>query len=370
MTPPETSWEAAHSPSADRSTKESVPARVNESSLSTNAPSETEELGERLLVFDSHEAWVYQLHCLGLPMDIVVGLGGRSKAGWDEAMRPVPPNSRLLRPVDLEPAREPYRCMLAHNLTDLLDMKNLAGPRLLVLHETLDGTILEQKSTIPADKLRSAVMKYTQMTGTQIVAVSEMKAKSWGLGGDVVNFSAAIDDYLAWRGDLQRGLRISNHILRRPNVLRWDFHQAAFGDLPVTLVGHNPEMQGVKPAADWMDLKKILSLHRFYIHTADPRFEDGFNMAMLEAMAAGLPVLGNRHPTSPIVNGVNGFLSDDPAELRGYALRLLADRELALQLGAGARETVRRQFSPERFAEGFLASLQAATAKWNSRSQS
>jgi hypothetical protein len=369
MTPPEISSDSAHAPTSSDTTQETVSSIADEHRLSADAASESGRLCERLLVFDCHEAWVYQLRCLGLPMDIVVGLGGRSKAGWDETMRPVPPDSRLLRPVDLDPAREPYRCMVAHNLTDLLDMKSLAGPRQLVLHETLDGAILEQKSTIPADKLRSAVRKYTQMTGTHIVAVSEMKAKSWGLGGDVVTSCVVVDEYFDWRGDLQRGLRVSNHILRRPRVLLWEFHQAAFGDLPVTLVGQNPEMQGVKPAADWNGLKQILSLHRFYIHTADPRFEDGFNMAMLEAMAAGLPVLGNRHPTSPIVNGVNGFLSDDPAELRGFALRLLADRDLALQLGSGARETVRRQFSPERFAEGFLSSLSAATGKWKGPQQ-
>jgi hypothetical protein len=365
MTPSETSWEGARSPSADGPTEESVSPRADESSQTANAFSETEALGDRLLVFDCHEAWVYQLRWLGLPMDIVVGLGGRQKSGWDEAMRPVPPNARILKPNDLDPAREPYRCMVAHNLTDLLDMKNLAGPRLLVLHETLDGTILEQKSTIPAEKLRSAVRKYAQMTHTHIVAVSELKAKSWGLGGDVVNSCAALEEYPEWTGDLQRGLRVSNHILRRPSVLRWDFHQAAFGDLPVTLVGHNPELQGVKPAANWPDLKKILSLHRFYIHTSDPRFEDGFNMAMLEAMAAGLPVLGNRHPTSPIVNEVNGFLSDDPSELRGYALRLLDDRELALRLGLAASETVRKQFPPERFAQSFFSSVETACTKWN-----
>src|SRR5580658_265025 len=143
MTPSETSWEGAHSPSVDGPTEESVPLRADESSQTANAFSETEGLGERLLVFDCHEAWVYQLRWLGLPMDIVVGLGGRQKSGWDEAMRPVPPNARILKPNDLNPAREPYRCMVAHNMTDLLDMKNLVGPRLLVLHETLDGTILE-----------------------------------------------------------------------------------------------------------------------------------------------------------------------------------------------------------------------------------
>ena len=39
-------------------------------------------------------------------------------------------------------------------------------------------------------------------------------------------------------------------------------------------------------------------------------------MATVEAMAAGMPIIGNRHPDSPVEHGVNGFLSDDPAELK------------------------------------------------------
>lgn len=71
-------------------------------------------------------------------------------------------------------------------------------------------------------------------------------------------------------------------------------------------------MPGVEAAKNWDNLKEMLQLHRFYIHTADPRYEDGVNMATLEAMAAGMPVLGNRHPTSPIEHGKSGFLSDNP----------------------------------------------------------
>ena len=92
-------------------------------------------------------------------------------------------------------------------------------------------------------------------------------------------------------------------------------------------------MDRVHPADDWDHLKQIFSQHRFYIHTADPRLEDGCNMATLEAMAAGLPVLGNRHPTSPVEHGVSGWLSDDPVELRAYALRLLDDHDLARRMG-------------------------------------
>jgi hypothetical protein len=315
------------------------------------------------LVFACHEAWVYQLRWLERPLDIVVGLRGRP-AGWDQCMRPVPRGARL---IDLEEARrsaQPYGCIVAHNLSDLLDAQTLPGPRLLVLHETLDGAALEQQLPVPVAQFRETVAQFVHLTATHVVAVSSLKGRSWGFENDVVPFSADAADYLPWQGDTARGLRVSNHILRRPRILRWDFHQQAFGGLPVTLVGHNPGMDGVQPASHWGQLKEILSQHRFYIHTADPQLEDGYNMATLEAMAAGLPVLGNRHPTSPVEHGVSGFLSDDPAELRGYALRLLADRALAARLGAAARQTVSRQFSGARFARDFRRSLAAAQGRW------
>ena len=49
-----------------------------------------------LLVFNCHEAWVYQLGILGYNLYIIVGLKERYKQTWDEQMRPIPPNSRLV----------------------------------------------------------------------------------------------------------------------------------------------------------------------------------------------------------------------------------------------------------------------------------
>jgi glycosyltransferase involved in cell wall biosynthesis len=126
-------------------------------------------------------------------------------------------------------------------------------------------------------------------------------------------------------------------------------------------------MPGVEAAKDWRHLKKILQSHRFYIHTADPRYEAGHNMATAEAMAAGLPVLGNRHPTSPVKHGVSGFLSDNPRELQHYARILLEDRQLAEMMGKQARKTVIEQFSAARFRHGFLRSIELARRKWQTR---
>lgn len=325
---------------------------------------------KRLLVFDCHEAWIYQLRALAQPLDIVVGLRGRHTDTWDQAMRPVPPNARLVRLEEVLQGGARYDCIITHNLTDLLDVKTLVGPRILVLHETLHGAALEQGAATSLDEFRNAVARFVQLTSAHPVAVSTLKRRSWGFAGedaDIVQAYADPSDYLPWRGDAARGLRVANHIDRRPRVILWDFHQRAFGGLPVTLVGHNPGMEGVRPSAGWADLKETFSRHRFYIHTADPALEDGYNMATIEAMAAGLPVLGNRHPTSPVKHGVSGFLSDDPAELRGFAERLLADRALAKEMGNAARESVKELFSVEKFAAKFRHAIGRAQRKWQQR---
>jgi hypothetical protein len=151
------------------------------------------------------------------------------------------PSSRLLSLPDVLAVRENNDCIIAHNPTDLLDVKSLPGPRLLVLHITLESLVLEQHAET---------------------------------------------------------------------------------------------------------------------------LEDSFHMAMLEAMAAGLPVLGNRHPSSPIVQAVSGFLSDNPAELHSFAQLLLDDLPLALKLGRAAQRTVMERFPPEAFRCALKRAITASQAKW------
>ncbi|HEY3595750.1 MAG TPA: glycosyltransferase, partial [Polyangiaceae bacterium] len=79
------------------------------------------------------------------------------------------------------------------------------------------------------------------------------------------------------------------------------------------------------------------------------------------------PVLGNRHPSSPIEHGISGFLSDDPDELAEHAKMLLRDPERASEMGRAARETARTRFSIARFTTGFREVIQMAQRKWKLR---
>lgn len=73
--------------------------------------------------------------------------------------------------------------------------------------------------------------------------------------------------------------------------------------------------------------------------------------AMLEAMACGLPIVSTNNCMIPeiIEHGVNGYLSNDPQELISFCNELLSDNERAAEMGAKAKETVRKCFNMERF---------------------
>jgi hypothetical protein len=319
-----------------------------------------------LLVFSCHEPWVYKLKNLGFNLDIIIGLKGRYTQGWDEKMRPVPQNARLITLDDALASDTEYYCIITHNTTDLLDVKSRDEPKIIVLHSSLEGRVQEEQgqSAADAEKLKAILHKYVEATGIHVVATSMFKGESWGFIDDIVFFGIDANEYYPHTGEEPRGLRVCNFIESRRKILMWDLHDQAFAGLPVRLVGHNPAMPGVSAAANWDELKKLIQSHRFFIHTADPRYEAGFNMATVEAMAGGMPIIGNKHPTSPIKHGVSGFLSDNPEELRMFARILLEDKELANLMGLQARKTAIAEYSMDRFAYAFSLSIEKAREKW------
>jgi hypothetical protein len=322
---------------------------------------------QTLLVFNCHEPWVYQLGILGYKLDIIVGLKGRYTKSWDYQMRPLPANSRLISLEEAQQSNTNYYCIITHNIRDLLDVKRRAEPRLIVLHTTLEGRIAEEKTAIDPEKLKKMLHEYLRLMGIHAVATSICKGESWGLTEDIVHFGADPNDYQSFSGEIPSGIRICNFIDSRRKILLWDFHEKAFTDIPVKLVGHNPNMTNIIAAESWDHLKRLLQSHRFYIHTADLRFEAGYNMATVEAMAAGMPILGNCHPSSPVRHEISGFLSDDPQQLRLYAKILLEDRDLAILMGQQARKTAIEQFSLARFKDSFLKSIENTRRKWFAR---
>ncbi len=84
---------------------------------------------------------------------------------------------------------------------------------------------------------------------------------------------------------------------------------------------------------------------------------EGLSIAMLEGMAAGVPIVATRVGGTPelVEDGRSGLLVPPhaPAELAAAIVRVLDDRSLAASLAGGARATIAARFSFEAMASAY-----------------
>lgn len=87
---------------------------------------------------------------------------------------------------------------------------------------------------------------------------------------------------------------------------------------------------------------------------AFPSHQEGFPLVLLQAMAAGLPIVSSAidGPNAMIRGGMNGVLvaDADPAALADGLADLIADPARAAQLAAAARASVEADFGPDALA--------------------
>lgn len=111
----------------------------------------------------------------------------------------------------------------------------------------------------------------------------------------------------------------------------------------VTFTGRREDMPGIYASLDALLL---------------PSLDEGLPMVVLEAMAAGRPVLASRVGAigHVIRDGENGLLAPpgDVEALRGAIERLLAEPGLGTRLGAAARATIEDRFSAAQMAAAYL----------------
>ena len=113
----------------------------------------------------------------------------------------------------------------------------------------------------------------------------------------------------------------------------------------VRMLGHRSDMAEIYPLLDVFVLSSLW---------------EGLPYAILEAMAARLPVVASRVPgvEDVVRHGVTGFLTgtEDHHEIAARLLELLGDAGLRKRMGRCGREVVEEHYSIERFIKG-LAEL-------------
>ena len=117
-------------------------------------------------------------------------------------------------------------------------------------------------------------------------------------------------------------------------------------------VEHAVELKGI---VDHAGVAALMQQSRVFVqHSLVPASGDteGTPVAILEAGAAGLPVVSTKHAgiNEAVIHGKTGFLVDegDIDAMAEYLYQLLANPELAGKMGKNAREFIHANFSMER----------------------
>lgn len=317
-------------------------------------------MGLRIITFCSHQPFLHLFHKSDFEMDIILlSEARRFLQNWDERVRPLPRNFELINWEEAQRRAKAgrYQVAMAHNISDYMDLMKLELPLVLVMHTGISSRFIEERVTIDKDGYRQQFSELVHRTGGKMVFVTETKRADWQLDGSVIVAGIDPDDYPNYSGEQPRLLRVTNHLKQRRGILGYSKHRSISRGVPVDVVGENPDLENARPANSWHALKSFYQTRRAFLHTAVPVMEDGFNLAVMEAMATGMPIVGTANPTSPIVDGESGFISDDVGRLRDDVARLMADPALAQRMGAAAREIVRQRFHYIRFVSEWQALL-------------
>jgi trehalose synthase len=117
------------------------------------------------------------------------------------------------------------------------------------------------------------------------------------------------------------------------------------------------------------DTALVNALQRRAAVVLQKSLREGFGLTVTEAMWKGTPVIGGRVGgiRHQIEDGVNGFLVETIEQAAERIVQLVKDRKLREQLGARARDTVRRRFLMTRLMEDWLDLIGAFEANFRLR---
>jgi len=323
----------------------------------------------KILSYNWHEPYLCLLSKIGHTFLIVepeISKGNYRR--WDKNMRPIPDNVILVSEKEAISQLDEgaVDLVIAHNIKDLVKIYEYSLPKILVFHNKLSTEIELGSNKVSREDYLNTINPL--LVNVKKVFISESKRRDWGMTGDVILPGIDVNDYGGYRGDNPSVLRVGNLIKERDLMMGFTTSESILSGLPSVTLGLNPNILGSRISSGFDDLLDHYRSLRVYLHTTANDYEDGYNLSLLEAMAVGMPVISIANKTSPIINGINGYISDDIQYLRTCAVRLLDDPILANSLGQKARKTVRENFSQIKFLQLWVKSIEVAIVEFLERS--
>jgi hypothetical protein len=286
----------------------------------------------RILDFLTHMGFQASLCRTGHAFDLAPSELWRD---WDESYRPWPPNAR---PAPEPLAPDGYDVAIAATPAQFARIAASRVPKVLVNHMHCYPWARPFLAGLPPE--------------VEVVYVSPHKRASYGpLGRRGRTISLAVDpeEFRGHTGEKACILNVTDAFSRREAFRGYGLFRELVRGLPVQVVGRaNDDIPGAFSSRDFAHMQALYREHRCYLSPDRGGF---LHLSTLEAMATGLPLVALPIPelAPHVEHGVSAFMSDDPAELRRALERLLAEPDLAREVGERGRRAVARHFPLDRF---------------------
>lgn len=314
-----------------------------------------------ILCGDTHEAYQTTLAKTG---HLFYSLQVPGWKRWDCRFRPVPWNYQPIAPEAITLPELAFDLVLSqHKFGQYQVLSNIAAQ--------MNCPLVSVEHTLPQRGMpESQFRQFAAMRGDVNVYLSGFSQESWRVDlADptlrLIEIGVDADFFQGWKGGDGRILTVQNQYAQRGDVLGWPIYQAVTNGLPTNPVGDSPGFS--KPARDQNQLLSIYQNASVFLNTTT---WSTCPVALLEAMSVGCPVVTTATCMLPTIiqNGVNGYITSDPNEMRSRLVELITNRDLARKLGAAARQTILERFTEKRMVaqwnELFMEAVDQPAGNW------
>jgi len=220
------------------------------------------------------------------------------------------------------------------------------------INPILNIPIISLEHTLPTPQTlnEGQINAMKNMVGDFNIFISEYSQKIWGINHNskVIHHSVDSELFKPMPEVKKNGcvLTVANDFINRDYCLNYSGWKRVTEGLPVKVVG---DTKGLSvSASSTEELVEDYNSCAVYFNssTISP-----IPTSLLEAMSCGCAVVSTATCMIPdvIKNGVNGYISNDEGELKGYIKLLMENESLRRSVGESARRTILDKFSEEGF---------------------
>jgi len=321
----------------------------------------------RILTINRHEAFLSRLCNIGFQWDVLTSFKNKT---FPWISRDSLPSNLALREWSPEVKEEidsgVYDVLVIHTIRDLVDFLPYRKiPKIFVAHIALYSHGFGRKVRW---LIKRFILELAMRLGPlRICAISEWKKQTWRVSGARVIPTPPSPTIPVKTESPVRAVIVGNRLMEREEIDRGLIIDLLATDLPISVLGDNPGIPQSTSFSKRSGFLEALSGHHIFIFTPRYPWEDGYNLAMLEAMQSGMAVLGLHHPGSFIEEGVNGYQCRNSTELADRLRELIQDPARVKRLGERSKQIVAERFSFEAFVRDWSELLSGAASRSDGR---